>query len=692
MHRHIATAASLLIAASLHAQDVPSGFIAETVVSGINGATALAIAPDGRVFFAEQTGAIRVFENDQLVSEPALDLSDRLDTYWERGLIGLTLHPDFPSTPHVFVVYVAKEPFTHHVVSRFIMAGNSFDPDSEQVLLEGDDQSKLGGFKPSGHQGGPIRIGPDNKLYIGIGEQTAGAPSQALDSLLGKILRLNLDGTIPDDNPFFNQTSGKYRAIWAYGIRNPFGMVFEPENDRLWVTDVGQTSWEEVNIIQKGGNYGWPDAEGFSSNESFINPVHAYPPAIGRSIVGGMFFPSAPVEGEEFPERWRGRFFFADWANHWIKALDPDNPDDVIGFARNLNGPVALEPAPDGSLYVLNRGTIWRDPAKFAENSGSLVRIRHIGSTTATASGIASAPPNDLSATRLLSSVTPFQPAGRFMPIDINCPPWQPGVRISYWLSVPDGKSISIRDDGEWEFPAGSIAISYAELDGGTRGDAAFETHVLWFNGPRTVRAGAYRWNTEGTRATLVQNGEIIPLPGQAGRQWFSPGAEMSLNLDLVVTGFQLPLNTRQVHRDRQIHTMNEKGWFSPALVDVASLPRLAAVDDQSATLEHRVRSYLDVNCASCHRPGGSSRGNFDARFITPLEAQNLVNSHPIAGDLGISGATILTPGNPGESLLLQRITRKDFYRMPPVFFTDEPSPLIPILEEWIESLASPEN
>lgn len=219
---------------NLSAQDVPSGFIAETVVRDINAATAMTMAPDGRVFFAEQTGAIRVLKNNRVLSEPALDLGQRLDTYWERGLIGVTLHPDFPLVPHLFVVYVAKEPFTYHVVSRFTVTGDKMDPASELILLEGDDQSLMGGFKPSGHQGGPIRVGPDGKLYIGLGEQTSSKPSQALDTLIGKILRINTDGSIPNDNPFSTKTRGKYRAIWAYGIRNPFGLVFEPGTKRLW--------------------------------------------------------------------------------------------------------------------------------------------------------------------------------------------------------------------------------------------------------------------------------------------------------------------------------------------------------------------------------------------------------------------------------------------------------------------------
>ena len=678
------------------AAEVPSGFVAETIVRDINAATALAIAPDGRVFFAEQTGALRIWKDDHLLHEPALDLNKRLDTYWERGLIGITLHPDFPRTPHIFIVYVAKEPYTHHVVSRFIVTGDEVDPASEHILLEGDDQSKLGGFKPSGHQGGPIRIGPDGKLYIGLGEQTAGKPSQALDSLLGKILRINLDGSIPEDNPFYNQATGKYRSIWTTGIRNPFGLVFEANTERLWETDVGQTAFEEVNIIVKGGNYGWPDAEGMSGNTAFVNPVHAYPPAIGRCIVGGMFYPypanhldSTGASPYQFPEKWNGQFFFADWASHWIKVLNPANPEKAVSFARNLNGPVALEPAPDGSLFVLNRGTIWRDPQKFVENSGSLVRIRFIGNdaSLATNDSAEEYPPNDLAGTDLFESLKPFKPKAELVEFEINAVPWQPGVRSRRWISLPAESPIRISPDGEWEFPNGATVIQHFTLDGGARGGSSFETQVLWFNGPRNVRAGAYRWNDTGDEAMLVVDGDFIPLPGQEKRHWFTPGTESNLNLDLVVTGFVLPLNTRQANRNHQLEAWNKKGWFEPALTGITNLPKLASLDDTGASHELRVRSFLDANCAACHRPEGSSRGNFKARFSTPLSEQNLINGDLVAGDLGIIGAKVIVPGLPDKSILLQRVKRTDFFRMPPFVLSDDPSPLAPLLEEWIRSL-----
>jgi putative heme-binding domain-containing protein len=189
---------------------LPQGFKAEVVATGFTGATALEIAADGRIFVCEQTGALRIIKHGKLLGGPFVKLP--VDATWERGLIGVTLDPDFPQTPHVFVCYVAAKPYPHHVVSRFTAAGDVAAPGSEKILFEGDDQTKLGGNVPAGHQGGAIHFGKGGKLYIAIGDQTAGKPAQQLNSLLGKLLRINPDGAIPEDNPFVARCAGKYRA------------------------------------------------------------------------------------------------------------------------------------------------------------------------------------------------------------------------------------------------------------------------------------------------------------------------------------------------------------------------------------------------------------------------------------------------------------------------------------------------
>jgi glucose/arabinose dehydrogenase len=250
-------------------------------------------------------------------------------------------------------------------------AGDVARPGSETILLEGDDQSKLGGTVPAGHQGGALHFGPDGKLYIAIGDQTAGKPAQDLHSLLGKLLRVSADGSIPDDNTFVSQTTGKYRAIWALGLRNPFTFAFQPETGRLFINDVGGRS-EEINDGLAGANYGWPTVEhGPTTEPHFRGPIHHYPEAC---ISGGAFAPRSL----RWPSEYRGRYFFADFKHGWIKTLDPAKPATAKPFATSVRRPVDLRFTADDSLLVLLRDA-WVIDKLFKGGTGVLLRIRYTG-------------------------------------------------------------------------------------------------------------------------------------------------------------------------------------------------------------------------------------------------------------------------------------------------------------------------
>jgi glucose/arabinose dehydrogenase len=309
-----------------------------------------------------------VVKEGQLLEQPMLELE--VDRNWERGLIGVTVDPLFPARPDIYVCYVARDPYPHHRISRFRVEGDQAIEDTEAILLQGDDQSKLGGNVPAGHQGGAIHFGIDGRLYIGIGEQTAGLPAQQLDTFQGKILRLNSDGSIPRDNPLLDRTQGKYQAIWAYGCRNPFTFAVNPSNGMILINDVGG-NFEEINRGVPGANYGWPTVEhGVHDREDFESAIHQYPQA---SIAGGDF---VPVDGTS---RWQsefgGRYFFADFNHGWIKTVDPAQPESAKAFAANFRRPVDLRFGHDDSLYVLLRNA-WVIDGKFQDQTGSLVRIR----------------------------------------------------------------------------------------------------------------------------------------------------------------------------------------------------------------------------------------------------------------------------------------------------------------------------
>ncbi len=356
----------------LGATDLPEGFSEEVIATGITGATAMAVAPDGRVFVCEQTGALRIVRNDDLLPEPFVTV--KVDSFWERGLIGVALDPGFPKRPYVYLCYVAPDPYPHHHISRFTAAGNVAAPNSEVILLKGDDQRKIGGSVPGGHQGGAIHFGKDGKLYVGIGDQTTGLPAQKTDAFQGKLLRINADGSIPDDNPFFLTAKDKYRAVWAYGLRNPFAFAVQPGTGRILINDVGEASWEEIDEGVAGANFGWPHAEGPSTDPRFKGPLYAYDHSQGRSITGGTFY-NPPVV--QFPQDYVGKYFFADFMDNWIRVIDPDHPTDVRPFATGLAGPVDAQVGPDGSLYILNRNA-WVKDDKFKPGTGSLHRISYV--------------------------------------------------------------------------------------------------------------------------------------------------------------------------------------------------------------------------------------------------------------------------------------------------------------------------
>ncbi|HZF10846.1 MAG TPA: PQQ-dependent sugar dehydrogenase [Thermoanaerobaculia bacterium] len=340
----------LTFAAPVAAATLPAGFTESVVGSGLTSPTAMALAPDGRLFVSEQGGTLRVIKNGTLLATPFLTVT--VSSAGERGLLGVTFDPAFPSTPFVYVYYTATTPTIHNRVSRFTANGDVAMAGSETVLLDLNDLSSA-----TNHNGGSLHFGPDGKLYVAVGENANGANSQTLANLLGKLLRINADGTIPTDNPFFSTATGVNRAIWAWGLRNPFTFSFQPGTGRMFINDVGQSTWEEIDDGIAGSNYGWPTTEGPTTDPNFRGPIffygHGTGPTVGCAITGGTFY-NPPVDS--FPPGYTGTYFFADFCSGWIRRLDPGNGNAVTDFASGINAPVDLRVADDGSLYYLARG------------------------------------------------------------------------------------------------------------------------------------------------------------------------------------------------------------------------------------------------------------------------------------------------------------------------------------------------
>jgi len=335
----------LVVSAAARAATVPSGFVDAPFVDIPRDGTAMAFAPDGRLFVCQQSGKLRIVQNGNLLATPFLTLN--VDDAGERGLLGVAFDPNFATNDFVYAYYTATSPTIHNRVSRFTANGNVAVPGSEVVLLELNALSVA-----TNHNGGAIHFGNDGKLYVAVGDNAHGANSQTLGNLLGKILRINRDGSIPADNPFFGTATGGNRTIWARGLRNPFTTAFQQSSGRLFINDVGEVTFEEINEGVPGANYGWPLAEGPSSDPSHIDPLHFYGHSLGCAITGGAFYESAVLT---FPSGYHGDYFYADYCGGWIRRFDPVTGTDS-GFATGISSPVDLKVGPDGALYYLARG------------------------------------------------------------------------------------------------------------------------------------------------------------------------------------------------------------------------------------------------------------------------------------------------------------------------------------------------
>lgn len=340
---------------------LPSGFTETLVASGLASPTAMAFAPDGRLFICEQGGRVRVVKNGSLLPSPFVALP--VHSAGERGLLGVAFDPDFTSNQYVYVYYTATSPTYHNRISRFTASGDVAAAGSELVLLDLDPLSGA-----LNHNGGALHFGPDGMLYAAVGDNANGVNAQSLANLHGKILRLNRNGSIPTDNPFYSVAAGKNRAIWALGLRNPFTFSIDPVTSAMFVNDVGEGEWEEVNEAAAGANFGWPDTEGFTSDSRFQSPRYAYPHTGGAcAIVGGTFYAAS-----QFPVEYTGAYFFADYCAGWIRKLDAGSgPGTAAGFAAGISSPVDLAASPDGGLYYLARGS--------SGSSGVVYRIEYGG-------------------------------------------------------------------------------------------------------------------------------------------------------------------------------------------------------------------------------------------------------------------------------------------------------------------------
>jgi glucose/arabinose dehydrogenase len=364
-------AAAALLASAAGAATLPTGFAETRIATGIPSPTAMAFAPDGRLFVAQQNGQLRVIKNNALLAQPFLTVS--VNSAGERGLLGVAFDPNFASNGFVYVYYTTASAPIHNRLSRF--TASAANPDvaaagSEVQLLNLPNLSSA-----TNHNGGAIHFGTDGRLYVAVGENANGANAPSFNTTLGKMLRMNPDGSVPADNPHLGQTTGQNQLIWARGLRNPFNFAIDRTNGRIHVNDVGENTWEEVNLGVAGSNYGWPAVEGPNpaGQPGVRYPIHNYQNAGSFcAITGAAFY--RPVT-QTFPAEYAGRYFFGDFCGGFMRMLSPPNYDTAQGFATGIASLVDIQVHTDGSLWYLARG-----------NGGEVFRVQFTGAVAPTIS------------------------------------------------------------------------------------------------------------------------------------------------------------------------------------------------------------------------------------------------------------------------------------------------------------------
>lgn len=659
----------------------------------------------------------------------------------EHGLLGLAFHPNYAVNGYFYVAYTVRISggSYHQRISRFqVSAGNPnvANPASELILLQQLDEG-------DNHNGGDLHFGPDGYLYYAAGDEENPNDFRLNSQRINKdfftgIFRIDVDKkpgnlepnphasiptdsgvarfSVPSDNPFVHSSlggswNGFFNGVeitnlstvrsefWATGLRHIWRMSFDPANGDLWAGDVGQETYEEVNKIIKGGNYGWvfregahdtnlrtPVPSGFSSLDPFYEYVHT---AIaggdaslkGNSVVGGHVY-----RGTRFPSL-AGSYIFSDSVSGHVWQMDTST-----GVTERITGlPGAFGVISSQGVDPFNQDILF---ATYL--SGKIMRLT-------TGDAAIGDFPTTLSATGLFADLTDLSPAPGLLPYAPNLTFWSDHAIKRRWFTIPDATGMMhFNHDGNWTYPTGTVWVKHFDLEL-SRGNPAtkkrIETRVLVKTDSGSYGV-SYRWNEAQTEATLVEDAGVefdIAINDQGTphtQRWQIPGRSSCLTCHTPQAGHALSFNTRQLNRIETIHgstgnqisILSENGFLANSPPPITSLPRHVRPEETQFPLEQRARSYFAVNCSYCHQTGGSVSGFWDGRESLTLEQTGLIH-----GDAVNNGGNPLNqyvvPGDPVHSLVLSRMAASNgFGRMPPLGTTELDTANIQLISDWISA------
>jgi|GEM_PF-3589453 len=635
---------------------------------------------------------------------------------------------------------------TYWRVSRFQWqpASGTLDPASEFVLINQYDPQ-------SWHNGGAMFFGDDGFLYISCGDGGAGndslGNSQRTDlGFFGGVFRIDVDNDpskshpirrqpgenpawakpsgaawpasssqgygIPDDNPWQDPGGGLLEEFFAVGLRSPHTMHPDPVTGDIWIGDVGQGTREELTRIRSGSNGQWAFQEGLAGGprakpSTLIGveeiPVHDYGRGTGSCIIGGMRYRGAKWDAEL-----GGKVLFGDHARGRVWTLTPDSGGGAPVIEEILDGLDTGNKVGLGNFCTDSAGEVYlMNLAGTDQGGGTILRLE--------TQGVADEPPQWLSGTGVFTDLATLETAPGVIPYDVASPLWSDAAAKRRWVILPnDGlhdsaaEQITFSEEGNWVFPPGTVFVKHFEValsEADPSQVKRLETRFLVCTADGGKYGVTYRWNEEGTDAELLAGGlseaydVALAGGGVETRTWDYPSRADCLLCHNEAAGQALGFRTAPLNRDflyestgrtaNQLRTFNSLGMFGTTLgpQQLADFIEARPLDDETAPLEHRVRSYLDSNCAHCHQPGAQFEG-FDSRLGTPLNRQGLVDGL-IQGffDLGPDGRYVKA-GDPSLSALHVRLGAVgDGDAMPPLAKNLVDTEAVAALGAWIDGL-----
>ncbi len=729
------------------------------------------VAPPGekdRLFVLGKTGLIEVVTDlDGKNGGPKKTLFMDLNPYlqakgWrlgqqiEWGLLGMAFHPDFKKNGYFYITYDFTTPENRRGtgfdrVARFSVSKD--DPNKADMTTELPLITQLD--PAANHNGGCILFGQDGYLYTSIGD--GGDADDSFDNarwidkdFFAAIFRLDVDRKpenlepnehhqnsttvpsavgmvdghaaykVPADNPLVGITKYFGRDVdpkkvrteeYANGLRNAWRFSIDEPTGRMFCAEVGQNLWEEVDIIVKGGNYGWSYREAFHNGPAnrasttppeakFIDPIYEYGHGnrsgqfSGNSISGGLIY-----RGSNLTEL-TGQYIFADYVSRRVWSLTegkdgkwtPKLLASLPGTTSTM-GIVEVTPDPrNGDILMAN---LPAPVVNGTQANGKILRLVRAGVQGA-------APPALLSQVGAFKDLKTLEPADGLVAYEPNVTFWSDYAVKQRWFTIPDASAtIGFNATGNWSFPAGMMWVKHFDMEM-TRGDKStrrrLETRFI-VKSANGLYGITYKWRADGSDADLVPEGGMDePLTIKDGNTtktqiWHYPSQSECLTCHTDVAGGALGFNTWQLNgngagKENQIAMLQHAGYFAPdaKVPDPKTLGAYAKADDTSAPLEWRVRSYLGANCVQCHQPGGIVQGLWDARPTTPTADAGLING-ALVSDKGDKAARVVVPGDALHSMLFQRVEGKNAPRMPQISTSEEDPSGEKLLREWISTM-----